>query len=186
MCLYFPILQCRQCTNSQIIQCLQNTALDLGRTGRDDNYGYGLIQGEKAYLCLVNNAKCCSRKIWKGLDWFRDIKRINSKGAKMQTLSTKRSTFIPCRRIVQWQVPHGTRPQNIAKTDRGKFNKCLPQNNLFHSLDHRVVKKKDLLVVGILYEPYKQKLLTTIYKQISIPQKYQRIEFTSFVTILSY
>jgi len=41
---YFP-----QCTASQIRTSLDNSALDLGDTGRDVYYGYGLVQAKAAY-----------------------------------------------------------------------------------------------------------------------------------------
>lgn len=51
--------ECRRCENVEIAQCLQKTALDIGPPGRDEEYGYGLIQIESAYDCLVNTVLCC-------------------------------------------------------------------------------------------------------------------------------
>lgn len=48
---------CGSCKNSQVLSCLQTTALDLGAPGKDDYYGYGLIQTSNAYDCL--KAVCC-------------------------------------------------------------------------------------------------------------------------------
>jgi serine protease len=42
----------RSCNNTQVIQCLKETALDLGPVGRDDEYGHGLVQTKSAYECL--------------------------------------------------------------------------------------------------------------------------------------
>ena len=36
------------CTKAQVRSALENTALDLGATGRDDSYGHGLIQAKAA------------------------------------------------------------------------------------------------------------------------------------------
>lgn len=46
-------------TNAQIRQALQQTAQDLGPAGRDNAYGYGLVQA-KAALCVLSpgNAAC--------------------------------------------------------------------------------------------------------------------------------
>jgi subtilisin family serine protease len=41
---YFP-----SCTGSQIRASLTKSALDLGAAGRDDKYGYGLVQAKAAY-----------------------------------------------------------------------------------------------------------------------------------------
>lgn len=41
---YFPT-----CTGSQIRTSLNNSALDLGTAGRDNKYGYGLVQAKAAY-----------------------------------------------------------------------------------------------------------------------------------------
>lgn len=48
---------CRACTNEQVLSCLQTTALDLGGAGKDDSFGYGLIQTSNAYQCL--KSVCC-------------------------------------------------------------------------------------------------------------------------------
>lgn len=36
-----------------------DTAIDLGETGKDVDFGNGLVQADAAYLCLVNTAQCC-------------------------------------------------------------------------------------------------------------------------------
>jgi len=41
---YFP-----RCTAAQIRTSLDNSALDLGSAGRDDNFGFGLVQAKAAY-----------------------------------------------------------------------------------------------------------------------------------------
>ena len=51
---------CNSCTNTQVAQCLEDTAMDLGTTGRDDQFGHGLVRTENAYLCLINDIGCCS------------------------------------------------------------------------------------------------------------------------------
>jgi hypothetical protein len=51
--------QCPLCSNQNVETCLLDTAIDLGETGRDVYYGYGLVQAEDAYLCLVNTIQCC-------------------------------------------------------------------------------------------------------------------------------
>jgi serine protease len=48
---------CGNCKNTQVLSCLQTTALDLGAPGKDDYYGYGLIQTSSAYDCL--KSVCC-------------------------------------------------------------------------------------------------------------------------------
>jgi serine protease len=48
---------CRKCQNFHVVNCLLGTAKDLGPRGRDDEYGYGLLQTKAAYDCL--NATCC-------------------------------------------------------------------------------------------------------------------------------
>ena len=47
------------CTNSQIRQALEVTALDLGKEGRDDTYGHGLVQGAAAYDFLLDQPEPC-------------------------------------------------------------------------------------------------------------------------------
>jgi serine protease len=49
-----------RCTNKQVREAIQNTALDLGAPGRDDKTGYGLVQTWAAYkvsrsylICLL-------------------------------------------------------------------------------------------------------------------------------------
>jgi serine protease len=42
-----------QCTNEQVREALQNTALDLGDAGRDDMFGFGLVQAVDAYNYLL-------------------------------------------------------------------------------------------------------------------------------------
>jgi subtilisin family serine protease len=46
---YFPT-----CTGSQIRVSLTRSALDLGTPGRDDKFGYGLVQAKTAYDRIVN------------------------------------------------------------------------------------------------------------------------------------
>lgn len=43
-------------TNSQVRAALENTALDLGVSGRDDSFGYGLVQAAGALQYLTNNS----------------------------------------------------------------------------------------------------------------------------------
>jgi subtilisin family serine protease len=47
------------CTNSQIRESLEMTALDLGAEGRDDVYGHGLVQGAAAYDYLLSLPSPC-------------------------------------------------------------------------------------------------------------------------------
>jgi serine protease len=42
-----------QCTNEQVREALQSTALDLGDVGRDDMFGFGLVQAVDAYNYLL-------------------------------------------------------------------------------------------------------------------------------------
>lgn len=42
------------CTNAQIRRALEFSALDLGPDGRDDEYGFGLVQAEAAYRFLID------------------------------------------------------------------------------------------------------------------------------------
>src|SRR3569832_2483196 len=51
---------CRDCTSSDVIQCMQTSALDKGQNGRDDEYGYGIPQLDDAFVCLTDDVKCCS------------------------------------------------------------------------------------------------------------------------------
>jgi subtilisin family serine protease len=44
-----------QCTNFEIREALQATALDLGDSGRDNAYGFGLVQAQAADNYLVDN-----------------------------------------------------------------------------------------------------------------------------------
>jgi subtilisin family serine protease len=53
---------CNSCTSTQVAQCLEDTAMDLGTTGRDDQFGHGLVRTENAYLCLINDIGCCSEQ----------------------------------------------------------------------------------------------------------------------------
>ena len=48
-----------QCSNTQIRQALEATAYDLGPTGRDDEFGHGLVQGVAAYNWLLDQAPPC-------------------------------------------------------------------------------------------------------------------------------
>jgi serine protease len=50
--------QCRQCSNTQVVQCLKTTAQDLGSAGYDVQYGNGLIQTKAAFDCLKSS--CCA------------------------------------------------------------------------------------------------------------------------------
>lgn len=50
---------CPDCSNRQVEDCLMSTALDLGQTGRDDEYGNGLVQTDAAYQCLKTTFECC-------------------------------------------------------------------------------------------------------------------------------
>jgi serine protease len=43
------------CTNAQVRDALTATAEDLGAAGRDDAYGFGLVQAEAAIILLSNN-----------------------------------------------------------------------------------------------------------------------------------
>jgi hypothetical protein len=48
-----------ECTNVQVREAVEKTALDLGEAGRDDKYGAGLVQMEAAYLYLLGlDAPC--------------------------------------------------------------------------------------------------------------------------------
>lgn len=42
----------RNCNNTEVIQCITETAVDLGTVGKDDYYGHGLVQTRAAYRCL--------------------------------------------------------------------------------------------------------------------------------------
>jgi serine protease len=48
---------CGMCSNDEVEQCLLSTAEDLGATGRDNDYGAGLVQTQNAYDCLMMG--CC-------------------------------------------------------------------------------------------------------------------------------
>lgn len=48
-----------QCTNLQIREALETTAFDLGPEGRDDEYGYGLVQALSAYHWLLDQPPPC-------------------------------------------------------------------------------------------------------------------------------
>ncbi|MGH9777700.1 MAG: S8 family serine peptidase [Candidatus Acidiferrales bacterium] len=73
-----------QCTNDQVRTALQNTAEDLGASGKDNSYGYGLVRAAAANSALscdggggggggectlapigaqcINNSDCCTNK----------------------------------------------------------------------------------------------------------------------------
>ena len=44
-----------ECSNGDIRSALASTAEDLGTAGRDDAYGYGLVQAKAAYDYLATN-----------------------------------------------------------------------------------------------------------------------------------
>jgi serine protease len=48
------------CSNDQIRKALQNTAEDLGAAGKDNSYGYGLVQAKAAHDYLNLPANACS------------------------------------------------------------------------------------------------------------------------------
>ena len=50
---------CPQCSNFDIRYCLEETAKDLGTSGRDNQYGHGLVQMYDAFHCLVEDVQCC-------------------------------------------------------------------------------------------------------------------------------
>jgi Subtilase family len=50
---------CPDCTNRDIEGCLLQSAVDLGPTGKDVKYGYGLVQADATFLCLRDTVKCC-------------------------------------------------------------------------------------------------------------------------------
>jgi hypothetical protein len=56
-------LKCPQCTNIQVENCLLSTAKDVGSDGKDDQYGYGIVQAESAYICLANEEQCCDQSV---------------------------------------------------------------------------------------------------------------------------
>jgi serine protease len=47
------------CTNLQVREALESSALDLGTPGRDDQYGHGLVQAKAAYLRLLSLPAPC-------------------------------------------------------------------------------------------------------------------------------
>jgi serine protease len=47
------------CTNHQVREALERSALDLGSPGRDDQYGHGLVQAKAAYLYLISLPAPC-------------------------------------------------------------------------------------------------------------------------------
>ena len=49
---------CPRCSNKLVQRCIFSTAEDLGATGKDNQYGYGLVQVESAAMCLKKRA-CC-------------------------------------------------------------------------------------------------------------------------------
>lgn len=51
--------ECPACTNKDLERCLIGTAYDLGNEGKDDEYGWGLVQAEDSYHCLQTDVKCC-------------------------------------------------------------------------------------------------------------------------------
>ena len=48
-----------ECTNEQVREAIEETALDLGDPGVDVYYGKGLVQAEKAYIYLLNLPQPC-------------------------------------------------------------------------------------------------------------------------------
>jgi Subtilase family len=50
---------CPGCTNQDIEGCLLQASVDLGPTGKDVKYGYGLVQADATFLCLRDTVKCC-------------------------------------------------------------------------------------------------------------------------------
>lgn len=57
---------CRDCTNFQVKTCLEDTALDLGDTGYDEEFGHGLVQVQQAYECLIFQEQCCEESSFSG------------------------------------------------------------------------------------------------------------------------
>lgn len=49
---------CPACVADQVADCLEMTALDLGKPGKDEFFGSGLVQTNDAYQCLVGMG-CC-------------------------------------------------------------------------------------------------------------------------------
>jgi serine protease len=47
------------CTNLEVRQALEGSALDLGTAGKDDQYGHGLVQAKAAYLFLLGLPAPC-------------------------------------------------------------------------------------------------------------------------------
>lgn len=50
---------CIECSNEEMVSCLQSSAVDLGDEGIDDYYGYGLVQADATYTCLAE-LSCCA------------------------------------------------------------------------------------------------------------------------------
>jgi serine protease len=48
-----------KCTNMQVREALEGSALDLGSTGKDNQYGHGLVQAKEAYLYLLSLPAPC-------------------------------------------------------------------------------------------------------------------------------
>jgi subtilisin family serine protease len=51
---------CPACSNQEVQDCIYQTALDLGDSGKDDSFGFGLIQTSAAYDCLIGKDCCFS------------------------------------------------------------------------------------------------------------------------------
>lgn len=49
---------CPNCKNSDVEQCLLRTAMDINGDGKDNSFGYGLVQTQSAYACLQRSG-CC-------------------------------------------------------------------------------------------------------------------------------
>jgi hypothetical protein len=51
---------CRSCSAAQVEQCLLSTA--FGNGSRTNDVGYGSVQTEDAYTCLVETVGCCTQE----------------------------------------------------------------------------------------------------------------------------
>jgi hypothetical protein len=80
------------CTSSQIRLALESTAFDLGAYGRDDEYGYGLVQVANAYQYLLGMAVPCGLVIES--ETTEEIILLNATSSAQGTQSISKSTYI--------------------------------------------------------------------------------------------
>ncbi|WP_181405177.1 S8 family serine peptidase [Aestuariibacter sp. GS-14] len=112
---FFP-----SCTAAEIRSALDASALDLGTSGKDNDYGYGIIQAADAYAYLNTNG--CSGEVADSNDSTTDEADSNAEeetetgsfSEVLTGLSGSRNSWL----YYNWTVPEGVSTLNVTTSGR--------------------------------------------------------------------